>query len=665
MLSVESFNQTSNTNVFPEQLKLVQAWQVKRQFFNPSWYFFGSKEKFAAADKSNYIPLKTGVYYQSIGKSNQEIAALSRSCHQSQGFGTNGARGEETEYLELINGEAPADKKSIFDGIDTSWNRVKGGKSIEELLTKIITEYDFKKPEKSVPELVKVYSIIESLNENHWKPLKLEELKNIISSCTGLYLEATASNQECIPGSELKIQLEAINRSDIPMNLKSITTFPSFEKTPQNLVLQNNVLQNISINTQLPSNMEYTQAYWLNEKGTVGMYTVNDQSKIGLPDVIRETKVVFNLIINGIEIPFERTVIYKYTDDVKGEVYNYLDIIPEITSSIIDKVTLFKNNNSRTIAVKIKSSTALLTGEIQLELPKNWIVSPKSIPFIVDKKGMEQLVSFEVTPPNQIEEAVAKSVIFINGKRYDTDRIIIDYNHISKQQVLKASEAKLIRMNLNTNEEKIGYIMGAGDEVPYGIKQMGYSVTLIKPEEITLEKLNSFDVIITGIRAYNTLQTMENKQDILFELVKNGKTMLVQYNTTADIITPNIAPYPLKISNDRVTEENAEVRFLAPEHPVLNYPNKITLKDFEGWKQEQGLYYPKEFDSAFTPIISSNDKGESPKNGAILVAKYGKGYYVYTGLSFFRELPEGVSGAYRLLANLISLKKSESNTIQK
>ncbi|MFM9825194.1 PIG-L family deacetylase [Flavobacterium sp.] len=665
LLSVESFNLTNNTNVFPDQLKLVQPWQVKRQFFNPSWYFFGSKEKFAAADKSNYITFQTGVYYQSIGKSNQEIAALSRSCHQSQGFGSTGVRGEETEYLELINGEAPADKTNLFDGIDTSWNRVKGGKSIGELVTKIIAQYDFKNPDNSIPDLLRVYSMILALDENHWKPLKLEELKTIISSCTGLYLEANASNQECTPGSQLKIQLEAINRSAISMNLESITILPSSEKTIQNLVLQNNVLKSISINIQLPSNLEYTQPYWLKEKGDVGMYTVNSQSEIGLPDIKRQVKIVFNLTINGIKIPFERTVIYKYTDDVKGEVYNYLDIIPYITSTIIDKVTVFKNKNSRTIDVKIKSGKELLSGELQLELPKNWTVFPKSIPFKLDKKGMEQIVSFEVTPPNQNDDAIAKSIVFIDGKRFDKDQVIIDYNHISKQQVLKPAEAKLIRIDLNTNDEKIAYIMGAGDEVPNGIKQMGYSVTLLNPEEISIEKLNQFDVIITGIRAYNMLQTLENKQDILFELVKNGKTMLVQYNTTADIITQNIAPYPLKISNDRVTEENAEVRFLAPDHPALNYPNKITLKDFEGWKQEQGLYYPKEFDSAFTPIISSNDKGESPKNGAILVAKYGKGYYVYTGLSFFRELPEGVSGAYRLLANLISLKKSESNTIQK
>lgn len=200
--------------------------------------------------------------------------------------------------------------------------------------------------------------------------------------------------------------------------------------------------------------------------------------------------------------------------------------------------------------------------------------------------------------------------------------------------------------------------MGAGDEVPNSLVQMGYKVTILKPEEISPEKLASFDVVMTGIRAYNTVLALANKQNILFDFVKDGKTMIVQYNTADDIVTPNIAPYPLKISRDRVTEENAEVRFLAPNHPVLNYPNTITTKDFEGWKQEQGLYYPNEFDKAFTPILSSNDKGETPKNGALLVAPYGKGHYIYTGLSLFRELPEGVAGAYKIIANMISLKST-------
>ncbi len=665
MLSFESFDKAIDPTVFPEQLKLVQPWQPKRQFFNTSWWFYGSQEKFNAADKTNLISMQTGVYYASVGKSNQEIAALSRSRHQSQGFGSTGSRGEETEYLELINGKPFQNKTSIFEGIDTTWNRVKGGKPIGELLTKIISDYDFKNPSASIPDLAKAYSMIQSLDENHWKTIKSEELKKIISACSGLYLEAVAINQEATPGSLVKLKIEAINRSPIAMQLVSITTLPELKSTNQNVTLNNNISQKINLDLLLPETIEYTQPYWLKDKGTEGTYTVSDQKNIGIPDIIREVKVVFTIQINGIEIPFERTVVYKYNDDVKGEMYNYLDVVPEVTTSILDKVSLFRDTKKKYIAVKIKAGKDQVKGNLQLELPANWIVMPKSIPFNLDKKGIEQTLYFEVTPPNATDEAVAKSVAIIDNKRYYKEQISIDFSHITKQQIFKTSEAKFIRMDLKTKEEKIAYIMGAGDEVPSSLSQMGYKVTLLNSDEISSERLANFDVVMTGVRAYNTLQTLVNKQDILFDFVKGGKTMLVQYNTSNDLVTDNIAPFPIKISRDRVTEENAEVRFLAPNHPVLNSPNKISTKDFEGWKQEQGLYYPNEFDKAFTPILSSNDKGETPKNGALLIAPYGKGHYIYTGLSFFRELPEGVVGAYKLLANIISLENPVTIPAQK
>ena len=609
MLSVESFNLTNNPTVFPEQLKLVEPWQTKRLFFNTSWWFYGSKEKFDAADKSNLMEMQTGVYYPAIGKSNQEIAALSRSRHQSQGFGSTGSRGEDIEYLEFINGEALQDKASIFEGIDTSWNRVKGGKPIGELLTTIVSQFDHNNPAASIPNLAKAYTMMQSLQDKHWTIIKSFAIKEIIAACSGLYLEAVSQNQEATPGSSVKLKLEAINRSTIPMQLISVTTFPEQKTMFQNKVLNTNILKSVNLDLQLPSTLEYTQPYWLKEKGTIGMYTVTEQKNIGIPDIIREVKVVFNLLINDIEIPFERTVVYKYNDDVKGEMYNYLDIVPEVTTSILDKVSLFKNGKNKEIAVKIKSGKDAVKGDLMLELPSNWFVSPKSIPFNLEKKGTEQILYFQVTPPSQIEDAIAKSIAIVDNKRYDKDQISIDYSHITKQQVLKPTEAKFIKLDLKTDEERIGYIMGAGDEVPKSLSQMGYKVTLLKPEEITPEKLANLDVVMTGVRAYNTVQELANKQSILFDFIKEGKTMIVQYNNPNDLVTKNIAPITLKISAERVTEENAEVRFLAPNHPILNFPNKITTKDFEGWKQEQGLYYPNEFDRDFTPILSSNDKG--------------------------------------------------------
>jgi LmbE family N-acetylglucosaminyl deacetylase len=657
-LSLEAFDLTNDPNKYPQQLKLVNTWQSKRIFFNTSWWFYGSKEKFEKADKSNLIQLKTGVYYPSIGKSNQEIAALSRSKHESQGFGSTGTRGEEQEYLEFLQGEATVDKTNIFEGIDTSWNRVKGGKPIGDLINRVEANFNFRNPAESISELVKAYAMIQQLNDEHWKMIKSEEIKRIIASCAGLYLEVVSPAQEVTLNTTLKLKLEAINRSAIPMVLESIQSSFTANKLSKDLELKANSNQTFEFEVTLPNDINYTQPYWLAEKGTIGMYKVDQQTNIGKPDIIRDVKIIFNIVIEGTKIPFEREAIYKYNDDVKGEVYKPLDIVPEVTTSVQSKVILFNDNSSKSIAVKVKAGKDNVSGLVHLEIPESWKVTPESIPFNLSKKGEEQTVLFQIFPSKSASEIVAKCIATINSKRFSQEQYSINYEHISKQQVLKSSEAKLIKLDINTNKEKIAYIMGAGDEVPKYLAQMGYAVSILKPEEITVEKLKNFDVVVTGIRAYNTIQGLAFKQKILFDFVKEGHNMIVQYNTLDDLVTTEIAPFPIKISRDRVTDENANVTLLAPQHPILNSPNRITLQDFVGWQQEQGLYYPNEWDDAFTPILAANDKGETPKKGALLVAKYGKGNYIYTGLSFFRELPEGVSGAYRLMANMISLPKN-------
>ena len=657
LLSVEAFDKSGSSSEFASQLNLTSIWQPKRLFFNTSWWFYGSKEKFDAADKSNLAELKTGIYYPFFGKSNQEIAALSRSCHQSQGFGTSGARGEDNEYLEFLKGEKSTNKNDIFEGIDTSWNRIKGGKPIGDLLLAVQKNYDFKNPSASISELVKAYNLIAKLNDNeHWKSSKLEDIKKIISACAGLYLDATCQNQQITNDSNLKIKLEIVNRSSCKIVLRSVTTNPLSTTTLENITLENNKLLTESIDLQLNESFAYTAPYYLKEQGTVGMYTVIEQKNIGKPDVQREVKITFLIEIDGIIIPFNRNVVFKTNDDVKGEIYQPLDIVPVATAAFLDKVTIFPNNEPKSIAIKIKSGKDNIKGIINLDLPKNWTALPKELPFTISIKGEEQVVIFTVTPSKEASEISIKSTITVDEKKLTDDKIEINYAHIYKQIVLKKAEARALKLDIKTNNEKIAYIMGAGDDVPKCLKLMGYDVELIKPEDLSDDNLKKFNVVITGIRAYNVINQLEYKQKTLLKFVQSGKTMIVQYNTLDDLVSKEMAPFWLKLSRDRVTEEGAEVRFLNPDHSILNYPNKITNKDFEGWKQEQGLYYPNEWSSDYEAIISSNDKNENPKDGAILVAKYGKGHYIYTGLSFFRELPEGVSGAYRLFSNLISIK---------
>lgn len=658
MLSLEIFDQTNNPKIYPEQLNSVGLWQPKRLFFNTSWWFYGSREQFNKADKSQLVNFETGVYYPLFGKSNQEIASLSRSQHQSQGFGSTGSRGEDIEYLELIQGSMPSDKKNLFEGIDTSWKRVKGGAAIGKILEGVEKNYNFTNPSASVPELMKAYLLIQKLEDTHWREVKTNEIKKIIYACSGLFLEGVAERQYFTPGSTLPLRVEAINRSPVAMQLKQITILPTGEKHPQQKVLQNNVSENTELNYQLPASLPFTHPYWLEKEGTLGMYRVDEQHLIGLPDVQRDVKLQFELDILGTPITFEKEVIYKYNDPVHGEVYRPLDIVPEVSVRYRDKVVIFRKNQPQTIAVVVKAGKDGVNGSLSLDIPPGWNVTPASQPFTLEKMGMQKTLSFTVTPVESAEETQVGLKAVVDNTTYTREQILLEYDHIARQQVLLPASAKWIPLEIKTYGENIAYIMGAGDEIPQYLSQMGYAVTVLKPEQITPETLKPFQVIMMGIRAYNTVVELAFKQKYLLEHVHQGNTMIVQYNTTGKLVTSEMSPYPLKISRDRVTEEDAPVVFLAPEHRVLNHPNKITEADFSGWVQEQGLYYPNEWDPAFTPILSSQDEGETPKKGGLLVAPYGKGYYIYTGLSFFRELPAGVTGAYRLLANMISINSA-------
>ncbi|WP_299436976.1 PIG-L family deacetylase [uncultured Aquimarina sp.] len=658
MLSVEAFDMVADKNIYPEQLQYVKTWQPKRLFFNTSWWFYGSRENFEKADKSNLLNFDTGVYYPDLGLSNTEIASLSRSQHKSQGFGSTGTRGSQTEYIELIKGELPKDKTNIFEGIDTSWNRVKGGKAIGDILYQVEKNFDFRNPAASVNQLIKAYQLIQQLEDPHWKTIKTEEIKDIITATTGLYLEAVATESYTTENSEVTVKVEAINRSNVVIRLKSIDILTVGISENPETILENNNRKNYELKGKIVSNIQYTTPYWLNSKGTLGMYNVTDRKLIGTPETKHQTEAIFYLEINGAIIPYQKDVVYKTNDPVKGEVYKPFEVIPAISASIKDKVIIYANGPAKQIPVIIKSAEPNTNGTVSLKHPEGWKVSPETINFNLTQKGEEKTVVFTLTAPQNQSEGYISPEIKFQEKTYSDEVVTIDYEHIPFQTVVLPSETKVVRLDINKKGQNIGYIEGAGDVVPESLQQIGYQVTTIAPESISEKTLQPFDAIVVGIRAYNTVEALKFKQKHLLEYVKNGGNLIIQYNTSHRLkVKEDLGPYPLKLSRDRVTDENATIKLLANDHPVLNTPNKITNKDFEGWVQERGLYFPNEWSKEYIPIISANDKGESEKKGALLIAKYGKGYYVYTGLSFFREFPAGVSGAYRLFANMLSLGK--------
>jgi len=658
MLSDEAFNLSSDES-YKTYLKNDAIWKPKRLFFNTSWWFYGSRENFEKADKTNMLSVDIGTYYVNKGLSNSEIASLSRSQHQSQGFGSTGTRGSQTEYLEFLKGDFPTNK-TVFDGVDTTWNRVEGGSKIATILEKVEQQFDFKNPSASISDLIEAYQLISGLKNEHWKIIKSKEIKNIIAACSGLYLEAVANNSSTTLNSNNTIKIEAINRSNYSITLQNVSINPLNITNDNPIQLENNKSQEISLDIKIPSSLQSTFPYWLAKKGSLGMYYVSDKNLISLPETPRSLSANFVLNFNGISIPFTKEVVYKYNDPVKGEVYKPFEILPEISASFNEKVYIFAEDSAQKISIKVKAVKDSLQGKVSLCIPENWKVTPENYPFNLAQKGEEQSFNFEVIPPINQSEGLISPMIEIGDKTYTNELIEIDYNHIPFQSIIMPSEAKVVRLNIQKKGQLIGYIQGAGDVVPTSLRQIGYTVVELKDDDVTPEKLQNFDAVILGIRAYNTNERAKFYQKHLHNYVNNGGTLIAQYNTNHRLKVAEVAPYSLKLSRDRVTEENAEVQILNPTHELLNYPNKISQQDFDGWVQERGLYFPNKWDSNFEAVLSMNDKNETAKNGSLLVAKYGEGNFIYTGLSFFRELPAGVPGAYKLFANMLSVGKNNT-----
>jgi hypothetical protein len=646
---------TASAMLSLEAYDLVK-YKPKRIFFNTSWWFYGSQEAFDAADKSKLLSINSNVFYPLKGKSNNEIAALSRSQHKCQGFGTLGSRGDEIEYLELLKGDLPSNT-NLFEGIDTSWNRVKGGNEIGKILYDIEKNFNFGNPSAHIPNLIKAYDLIQKIEDSHWREIKSKQIIKIIEACSGLFMEAVADTETITKNSKFNLQLEVINRSQSNVKLISVNAL-NINTEIQNKPLKNNEKVSFQFKDVVVGNaVDYSNLFWLKEQQTEGMYKVSDKTIRILPEISTSFPVIFTMEIEGKTIEFVKNICYKFNNPDDGETYVPFTILPEFTSTIEPKVIIFNSTQPKEITVKVKAHKASASGKLSLSIPQDWKIEPKEIPFTIDAKNEEQKFTFKIYPTKlEITSKIVAQITTSNGV-LDKELVTIQYPHIPKQTILVTSESKVVKLDIATKGKNIGYIMGAGDEVNKNLENLGFQVTNLNASEITPEKLKSFDAVILGIRAFNVVDELKFKTKILFDYIFNGGNVIVQYNTTNNLITKEIAPYSLKISRDRVTDENAKVTFLSQNHKVLNQPNKITEKDFTGWVQEQGLYYPNEWSSEFIPILASNDEGETSKKGGLLIAKHGKGNYIYTGLSFFRELPEGVSGAYRLLANLIALDK--------
>jgi LmbE family N-acetylglucosaminyl deacetylase len=648
ILAEEAFHAAGDPSRFPEQLKYVRPWQPRRLLWNAWPRRWGPRP----ADLPVTLQVDVGTYNPLLGKSYTEIAAESRSMHKSQGFGSAARRGSTIEDFALVAGD-PAEK-NLFDGVDLSWSRVPGGRQVGETLEKAYRAFKPEQPSAVLPLLLEAYAGMDKLPQSYWVPVKRKELLDTIRSCAGLWLEAIAEDYSAAPGSVVKINLEAINRSRYRFVWKEIRLPNDSNGTALNQELAYNQPAERELSIRLPQDAEISQPYWLKRKPEKGTYEVDEPRLIGQPESPPPLTARFVLAADGQRLMFDVPVLYRWTDPVAGEQVRPFEIVPEVAVNLEEKVYVFPDTRAKEVHLKLLAGAPDVSGEVRLSLPPGWRATPEAIPFSLQNKYDETEVSFTLGPPTEPATGILTAVVETGRSTWSHSLVTIEYPHIPIQTLFPPAEARLVRVDLRKRGMRIGYLMGSGDDIPASLRQVGYDVALLSDEDLEDADLSGFDAVILGVRAFNTRPRLKTQQRRLLEYVRSGGTLIVQYNTNRRLVTDEIGPYPFRISNERVTVEEAPVTFLDPNHPLLNTPNKITQEDFQGWVQERGLYFADEWDERYQTVLASHDPGESPKEGGLLFARYGKGVFIYTGYAFFRQLPAGVPGAYRLFVNMIS-----------
>ena len=641
-LSIEAFEKAAAESGANGTL----PWQVARLYFNTSWWFYGSREKFAAAPKDRLIPITVGQYDSSTGNFHGQLAAASRSQHKSQGFGSTPQYSPQTEYLEVIKGETTSHP---FDGIDTSWNRIEGGSKIGDQIQRLLEDFNFKSPEKNIPALLNIRQNILTISDNHWRSIKLTEVNSIIQKCLGLQLLFYSSEATAVSNAEINVNFEAYTPSSVAVQLASVEIGEQLFKIDQSIPLKG-IRQNFDI--KVPA--EVNTPYWLLQKGSLGMYRPAPIEQIGSPDSPAAVMAKVHLNIKEEKITLELPLTYQYTDPVKGRVTNIFHVLPAVTASCEQDVYLFKDTRPQVVNVNVQVHTDNFEGVLELCYPNDWEVEPANYKLSGFRKGEERSFQFKVKAPDKRSVSFVSPLIRAQEQVFDKSLQIIDYDHIPKRYLLQPSEAKVVRLDAVSPVKKVGYIAGAGDRVAEHLRAVGIDVISLDPENFTKEDLQQFKTVVLGIRAFNVNASLSYKNKWLWEWVANGGTLVIQYNTTRGLKTKELTPIDLQLSRKRITDETATVRLLDPKASILQYPNPITEADFDGWVQERGLYFPDRWDPQWKPLLEFADPDEAPLKGSLLETNHGKGKIIYTGLSFFRQLPAGVPGAYRLFLNLLA-----------
>lgn len=645
-LALEAFTAAADPQFHPEQLKSVAVWQAKRIVWN-AW----------SRDPKLVLPPGTiqwdsSLFSPLLGFSYGELAAQSRSMHKSQGFGAAPVHDGNVENFAPLGGEQAT--KTLFDGVDLSWKRVPGSEKLAALLQQATKEYAVDAPASSIPTLLLALDALQRLPANPWKDQKTNELIDVIAGCAGLFVEASAAATSVVPSGQLKLEVMVLNRSTAKLTLDEVKVL-GVSSTPAS-ALERGKAHKLTLTVEVPAALTASSPYWLEQPPSKGTWTIADDLPIGPPELSSPFLVEYRFSSGAQRFSLRRPATFKWTDPTTGERYRPIEVLPPVSVKPGAELLAFTALAARPLEVTVTAHAAAQAGQVRLELPEGFVSEPASVPFTLEKQGDETKVLFQVKPKSHAAPGTATLTVLATVGEAVHSRALtrVDYPHLPLQTVLLPATVKLMRVDLRRGKTtRVGYVAGAGDDVPAALRQVGYEVTFLSDEALRAEPLGRYDAIVLGIRAYNVNPRLPAVSARLLQYVKDGGTLVAQYNTKnwLSSVPAAIGPFPFEITQDRVTDEDAPVRF--EKHPVMTSPNALTEADFSGWVQERGLYFGAKWDERYQTPLSMNDANEPPSKGSLLVAKHGKGRFVYTGLSFFRQLPAGVPGAYRLFANLL------------
>lgn len=642
MLAHEAFKAAADPKQFPEQLQYVKPWQAKRLLWNT--FNFGGQDN----TSEEQLQVDIGNYNALIGASYGEIAAHSRSSHKSQGFGSAAQRGSSIEYFEHVDG-MPA-TTSLLDGIDTSWKRIPNSGTVQALIAKVNQHYQIDKPESVLPDLIQLHKSLDQINDDYWKNEKKKEVEKLILACGGIWFESIAKKPDYAIGDQIKVDNAIIARRP---NVKVQLIKLNGQETHKNLV--NNVLLKDSIAVRATNS---TQPYWLVSPHAKGKFNVSDFNLTGYPENPNRPQVSFELNINGSLIGFDQPIQYKYTDPVRGEIYNPVVILPQLTAKSSSPLALTQDAKAVNVNLLFKKNEQNPTQSFNIQAigAKGWEITPSSFDLQFDPGVSDLSKEITIKPLDATVSSIDTLHFQIDHKENLKETKTIAYSHIPEIVYFPDVSIKMSNINLNNEVKKVAYIHGAGDLIPESLSAIGIKVDVLTTDQLLKSDLASYDAIILGVRIFNVNKDITQIQHKLFDYVNAGGTVLEQYNVNNGLVSKNFGPYAFSLGRSRVTDELATVHF-DEKDPIFNYPNKITKVDFDNWVQERGLYFAENIDKRYRTPITMQDPGEPLHKGSLLIAEYGKGKFVYTSLSFFRQLPSGIPGAYRLFVNLLSKSK--------